>query len=320
MENYIRTSLLSIINESFKNFEIIIVNDKSNDNTQNIINEMQFKDNRIKYINHSKNLGVYASRIDAVLNAKGKYILLMDPDDIILNKYLFQKLHNYNKEYNLDIIEFLVYHQTEGTSEIIFPKDHEFSHYHYFNKKIIKQPELSNIIFYIPNSKNYTSIKCRTIWNKIIRKEIIINSINYLNNDYFKNQFLIAADDTPLNILAFQFANNYSNIIIPGYLYVLRNKGVSRLEKENNQHNKIISYNFLLYFKFLLRYVKKFKKDINFFFYDLSRFSYFLMKLKEINATEYLPMTIEFFEKLNERDIPIKFKPLINQSIKYLIK
>ena len=240
MENYIRTSLLSIINESFKNFEIIIVNDKSNDNTQNIINEMQFK-----YINHSKNLGVYASRIDAVLNAKGKYILLMDPDDIILNKYLFQKLHNYNKEYNLDIIEFLVYHQTEGTSEIIFPEDHEFSHYHYFNKKLIKQPELSNIIFYIPNSKNYTSIKCRTIWNKIIRKEIIINSINF---------------------------------------------------------------------------VKKFKKDINFFFYDLSRFSYFLMKLKEINATEYLPMTIEFFEKLNERDIPIKFKPLINQSIKYLIK
>ena len=213
-----------------------------------------------------------------------------------------------------------IYHQTEGTSEIIFPEDHEFSHYHYFNKKLIKQPELSNIIFYIPNSKNYTSIKCRTIWNKIIRKEIIINSINYLNNDYFKNQFLIAADDTPLNILAFQFANNYSNIIIPGYLYVLRNKGVSRLEKENNQHNKIISYNFLLYFKFLLRYVKKFKKDINFFFYDLSRFSYFLMKLKEINATEYLPMTIEFFEKLNERDIPIKFKPLINQSIKYLIK
>ena len=72
MEKYIESSLLSIINQSFQLFDIIIVNDNSNDDTQNIIKRMQEKDNRIKYINHYKNLGVYASRADAVLNAKGK--------------------------------------------------------------------------------------------------------------------------------------------------------------------------------------------------------------------------------------------------------
>ena len=122
MEKYIERALLSIINQSFQDFEIILVNDNSNDNTQKIIKNFQIEDNRIKIINHNKNLGVYSSRIDAVLKAKGKYILLMDPDDMILNPELFKELFNYNIKYNLDIIEFTVYHQEEPKKNNIFSK------------------------------------------------------------------------------------------------------------------------------------------------------------------------------------------------------
>ena len=253
MQKYIESSLLSIINQSFQFFEIIIVNDNSKDGTLDIIKQIQKKDNRIKYINHSKNQGVYSSRADGILNAKGKYILLMDPDDMILNQYLFEELYVYYKKYNLDIIEFLVYHQQEGIKNIIIPKAQHLNHFHNFSKKIINQPELSEILFYKPNSKKYSSIICRTIWNKLIRKEIMLNSINYLNNDFFQNQFLIAADDTPINILAFQFGTNYSNINSPGYLYNLRNDGMSTFSKGNILHNKILSYNYLLYLKFLYK-------------------------------------------------------------------
>jgi len=72
MENYIEKVVFSIINQSFQDFEIIIVNDNSNDNTESIIKKLILKDNRIKSINHSKNLGVYASRVDAILKSKGK--------------------------------------------------------------------------------------------------------------------------------------------------------------------------------------------------------------------------------------------------------
>ena len=75
MEKYIERSLLSIINQSFKNFEIIAVNDNSNDQTINIIQRLKSKDNRIKIINHNKNLGVYASRVEAILYSKGEYII-----------------------------------------------------------------------------------------------------------------------------------------------------------------------------------------------------------------------------------------------------
>ena len=320
MEKYIESSLLSIINQSFEFFEIIIVNDNSYDNTESIINQMQLKDKRIKYINHPKNLGVYASRADAILNANGKYILLMDPDDILMNQDLFKELFIYNQKFNLDIIEFLVYHQEEGKNNMIFPKAHSLNHFHNFDKNIIYQPELSEIIYYKPNSKNYSQIICRTIWNKLIRKEIMLNAINYLNNDYFQNQFLIAADDTPINILAFQYANNYSNVKIPGYLYILREDGMSRDSKGNAKHDIILSYNFLLYFKFLYKYIKKFRKNMNFFVYDFKPFSVYLLKIKDLNATEYIPMALEFFKILRRRKKIKLLNKLANELITYFLK
>jgi len=320
MEKYIESALLSIINQTFKFFEIIIVNDNSNDDTVNLVNQIQNRDKRIINVNHSKNLGVYKSRVDAILNANGKYILLMDPDDIIFDENLFQELYNYYTEFNLDIIEFLVYHQKEGRKNIFFPKEHTLSHFHDFKKSIINQPELSEIIFYKPNSKEYSSVICRTIWNKLIRKEIIQNSINYLNKDFFSNQFLIAADDTPINILSFHFANNYSNINLPGYLYNLRGNGMSKFNKVNINHNIILSYNFLLYFKFFYKYIKSTNKDINFFLFEFKEFSIYLLKFKELNANEYITKTVNFLAEISKSNISETFQSFINKTILFFMK
>ena len=76
MDKYIEKVIYSILNQSFHDFEIILVNDNSNDKTESIIKEIISKDNRIKYINHINNSGVYNSRVDAFKISKGKYILL----------------------------------------------------------------------------------------------------------------------------------------------------------------------------------------------------------------------------------------------------
>lgn len=123
MEKYIEISILSILNQSFQDFEIIIVNDLSTDNTINIIKRLQIEDNRIKLINHNKNLGTYHCRAEAVLNSRGKYILFFDPDDIYLNPNLFEILYYYNLILNLDIIEFTVYHSIERKKKYFFQKN-----------------------------------------------------------------------------------------------------------------------------------------------------------------------------------------------------
>ena len=179
MEKYIEKALLSIINQKFQNFEIILVNDNSNDDTEEIIRIFQKEFKTIKIINHNKNLGVYCSRVDASLNSNGKYILFMDPDDMLINPYLFEELFKYHLKYNLDMIEFTVYHNKEGEKKIFFPVSHIFNHYHSFQKKIIYQPELSKTLFYIPNTHNYTSLICRTNNMKFGRYSF---SFSYLSN------------------------------------------------------------------------------------------------------------------------------------------
>ena len=314
MEKYIEPSLLSILNQSFKNYEIIFVNDNSNDKTIEIIKKYQTIDDRIKIVNHQKQLGVYCSRKDAILNSNSKFIVMMDPDDMFLNQNLFEELYNYNSKYNLDIIEFLVYNQLEENNKIFFPKEHIYNHWHDFGKPIIYQPDLSSIIFYYPKSNNVTSIICRTIWNKIIKREIMLKAINYVDR-IFKSNFLITADDTPINVMVFNFAKNFSNLKIPGYLYIIKKVIMSRGENIK-ELEKIRGYNYLLYFEFLLTFVKEFKKDINFFFKELDEFNQYLYLIKNLNITYYIPKTIKFLNKLlNVHNVPNNSKVIIEELL-----
>jgi glycosyltransferase involved in cell wall biosynthesis len=319
MEKFIESSLLSIINQSFENFEIVITNDKSKDETINIIKRLQSQDKRIKIINHNKNLGVYSSRIKSILYSKGEYILLMDPDDMILNPNLFQELFNYYLKNNLDIIEFSVYYQEEKRKKIYLPSKDEFNHYHSFKKNIIYQPELSNILFYKPNSNNYSKIICRTIWNKLYKKDIFIKTINYIEKE-FHNKFLVASDDTPINMIYFQFANNYSNIFIPGYLYNIRKNSISNKFTDNN-HLKIICINYLLYFKLFYRYIIDFNKDLNYLYYDLKAFSIYILRLKDFKIKEYILKSKELFNNIIKQIFLREYnKSLIYFPVTYIFR
>jgi glycosyltransferase involved in cell wall biosynthesis len=299
MEKYIERALLTIINQSFQDFEIIIVNDNSKDHSQSIMKKIQSEDNRI-IINHYKNLGVYASRSDAISNAKGKYIILMDPDDMFVNQELFEQLFNYNSNLNLDIIEFSVIYQEEKKKTIYKPRYHLFNHYHGFDQDIIYQSKLSNIIFYIPNTNNITSIICRTIWNKLVRKNILLKAIDYINID-FKNEFLITADDTPINIIINQFANNYSNINTPGYLYNLRKDSISKGNK-GHEHEIIVSINYLLFYKLFYRYIIDFKKNLDFLYKDMKTTYFVLMAIKKYKINDYFRILNSFLYEIAKNE------------------
>ncbi len=84
-ENYILDTLNSVLNQSFANFEIIIIDDGSTDNGYKIVS--QIKDDRIKLFKQ-KNLGVSITRNVGVKKSKGKYIALIDADDLWYENHL----------------------------------------------------------------------------------------------------------------------------------------------------------------------------------------------------------------------------------------
>ena len=83
-ENYIEEAVNSISQQTYKNIEIIIINDASTDKTSSILEKLQEKDKRIVVFNNEKNLKIVGSLNKGLVNASGKYISRMDCDDIKL--------------------------------------------------------------------------------------------------------------------------------------------------------------------------------------------------------------------------------------------
>ncbi|MFX0134342.1 MAG: glycosyltransferase family 2 protein, partial [Candidatus Hodarchaeota archaeon] len=81
-EKYISQSIESILSQTFKDFELIIIDDKSIDRSLKIAEEYQKKDDRIKIIRHKKNEGISKSVNDGIDFAVGKYIAIACTDDI----------------------------------------------------------------------------------------------------------------------------------------------------------------------------------------------------------------------------------------------
>jgi len=76
---FLRTAILSALNQTFRDIEIIVADDKSTDHTQEVVKS--FKDKRIRYIANKSNRGPSATRNSAILASKGEYIAFLDDDD-----------------------------------------------------------------------------------------------------------------------------------------------------------------------------------------------------------------------------------------------
>ncbi len=103
LNNYIVDCLNSISNQSFQNWECIIVNDGSSDNSEVTIKNYIKNDSRFIYI-YQDNQGVSSARNKGVLHSNGKYILPLDGDDILLPGFLEQCYDLFEKNDHLRLI------------------------------------------------------------------------------------------------------------------------------------------------------------------------------------------------------------------------
>lgn len=218
IDQYISRCLDSLINQTYKNLEIIIVDDGSTDNTASIIDGYAKKDKRIIII-HKKNEGVSLARIAGMEKANGKYVGFVDGDDIA-EKDMFEMLMKNAKEYDADI--------SHCGYVMDFPDGH--SDFYYNTGKIIIQDNKSGLIDLLSGQIVEPSLN-----NKIYKKKIINSFIKNKKMDYnIKN-----LEDLLTNYYLFNESNCSIYEDICKYHYTLRKASASTKVSKNKFEDPI---------------------------------------------------------------------------------
>jgi glycosyltransferase involved in cell wall biosynthesis len=156
-ELFIRRCLNSVIEQTFTDFEVILINDNSSDNSPAICNGYANKDNRIKVIHNSVNQGSSLSRKIGIDNVSGEYIQFIDSDDWI-EKDMLNRLYSAAISNNYDIVWSDFY-------------DNDFNY---------QEEEADNIekIDMYKRLLDYRSKLTSSLWTKFIKKDIL-SEINF---------------------------------------------------------------------------------------------------------------------------------------------
>ena len=119
-EKYVRQCVESILNQTFSDFELICIDDKSSDNSVSILKEYACKDNRVKIICNVKNMGAGGTRNVGIKHAKGKYLMFIDADDWY-EPDTFEICYNQIEKNNNDFVIFNYDRYYEDSGQFSFP-------------------------------------------------------------------------------------------------------------------------------------------------------------------------------------------------------
>ncbi len=220
MEDKISRCLDSLINQTYKNIEIIVVNDGSTDNSLSIIKKYAQKDSRITLINQ-KNKGISAARNIALKKATGDYITFVDSDDFAcLN--MIEKLIKGVKGYDICVCNYYNYYD-DCTQEKYYVGYKEL-----FGGSLYDHPAMIRDIDYAP-------------WNKIYKKELFDDIEFPIDTKY---------EDLEAILKVFSKAKKINKIEDFLYNYYINMNGETRKQTLKNMDILKIAKNLNNYFKF----------------------------------------------------------------------
>lgn len=193
VEKYLKRCMTSILNQTYPNTEIILVDDGSTDSTGKMCDEYAQQYSKIKVI-HSSNKGLSSARNISIENALGEFLIFVDPDDYVETNML-EELYNFEKNYNCDIVMFGRYHfNSKGEKTINIPIK---------ETGVIPKKEVLKKLF-------ANEIESQA-WQKFYRKSLWDNVRFQLGRVY--------AEDIAIMHKVFDNAKTFGNINKPLYYY-----------------------------------------------------------------------------------------------------
>ena len=248
IEKYLKRCLDSIINQTYKNLEIILIDDGSTDSSPLICDEYSKMDCRIKVV-HKKNEGLGFARNTGLEIASGDYIAFIDGDDFV-SIDLFSECEKILSDYLPDIIDFD--YQSFKNGKIL--RDKYFRNYDkYICGDNIIQKLLLNMIY---NYKNKLRLHDCT-WNKIY-------SLSFLKNIDFKfvSERIYISEDYYSNLILYSKVQSVYLSKKKMYYYCFNSNSLTHLLNTNRLNQNLILYDKSIELSTQLNYPKKIKSRI----------------------------------------------------------
>ena len=193
-KDYIKKTINSILKQTYKKFEIIIINDEPGELSKNILSFLKKKDSRIKIINNKKNIGAGKSRNKGINIAKGKYIAFIDSDDLWKKNKLLKQIEFMRKK-NIEISH-TSYEIIDDDLAIRGTRQAKLMNY----KKLIKSCDigLSTVIIKKSLIKNlrFPNLKTKedyVLWLEIAKKGKTIHALNTKLTQWRKSKNSLSA-------------------------------------------------------------------------------------------------------------------------------
>ena len=169
-EEYLRTAIESILSQTYKDFEFLIVDDCPGDSRENIVKS--YKDSRIKYIKNEQNLGITGSRNKLISMAKGEYLAVMDHDDISAPMRFAKEVKVLDENPEIGVVGSNI-HKIVANKDVIQPEFDEDIKIGLMMKCVINHPSsmirksvlIKNNILY---EEHYSPAEDYKLWCKLI--------------------------------------------------------------------------------------------------------------------------------------------------------
>ena len=272
-EKYFKYSLCSIQNQKFKQIEIIIIDDYSQDNTIVDIQKYMEKDKRIKLIKNRKNRRILYSKSMAALNARSKYIIQLDQDDIFIRDDVFDMLYVEAEKRNLDLVQirdiFIDKFYITKKMKIDCRERHFIFKTETYNKSHYEtQPNLKNQMFL--NGNVYL------LWGLLIKTDIYKKAIYHLWTLIMNYQIIYYEDYIITSIIVilstkYKYLNNFG-------LIHLNHKNSAMIKYFNQFYIGVLFCGYNLY----NYYIKRNPQDIIILINYIKRYNYIYKLSKKL--------------------------------------
>ena len=229
-EKYVGACLTSILNQTFQNFEVIVVDDCSTDNSCAVVESFIPKfGGRLKLYHSEVNSGPAVPTNKGVNLSRGKYLFLMDSDDLIVNNAL-EILYRYAEDYDADLISMDFGFRFSRNSDKLTPKREDVDVQGWHQPPFVSKPTFeSNDL--AERVRRICAVKIGWIaWQKFVRRDLL------MENDIVFPKIRTSQDITWM-IEVFLFAKKV--LVIPEPLYIYRTNPTSNTLIERTTEERL---------------------------------------------------------------------------------